>query len=323
MNKTLLFLIFGTASVILSVAIISVGPVTNQFLSKEWGYQNCELLSDQVKLLKDDVTKLKAMKNLCYRQKAMYNMEYTAFIINIILGFVCADLALLHYLGFGKEFEVKTGIIGLISGIIGFVLALVYVCYSGYIFTNDVAYMSINMSGNTFSFETSSAFVRLYSNGAKYKWEEHENNANNDYPNNGIYVTEYENDRSDYSNYIRYKDLGKKQYNYNSDYYKSYNRYNDKDEDENLCKLQDRDNPTGPYSLGSQDITLINNKINLQSDCKNLFCVPKEDTKNKNVYDRWLTALILACFVLLCDLGLAFFGFMQCSNFGANGNNLS
>ena len=322
MNKTLLFLIFGTASVILSVVIISVGPVTNQFLSKEWGYQNCELLSDQVKLLKDDVTKLKAMKNLCYRQKAMYNMEYTAFIINIILGFVCADLALIHYLGFGKEFEVKTGIIGLISGIIGFVLALVYVCYSGYIFTNDVAYMSINMSGNTFSFETSSAFVRLYSNGAKYKWEEHENNANNDYPNNGIYVTEYENDRSDFSNYIRYNDLGKKQYNYNSDYYKSYNRYNDKDEDENQCKLKNRDAGTTTYGDGNPKIILTDNKIVLQipNDCKNLYCESKTDTKNKDLYDRWLTALILACFVLICDLGLAFFGLMQCSNFGANGN---
>ena len=43
------------------------------------------------------------MKNLCYRQKAMHDMEYTSFIINIVLGFICADLAFLHYLGYGKE----------------------------------------------------------------------------------------------------------------------------------------------------------------------------------------------------------------------------
>ena len=318
MNKTLLFLIFGTLSVILSVIIIATGPITYKKLGKDWGYQNCELLSDQVKLLKDEVTKLKAMKNLCYRQKAMYNMEYTSFIINIVLGFVCADLALIHYLGFGKEFEVKTGIIGVISGIIGFVLALVYICYSGYIFTNDVAYMSFTITGNTFNFDENKAIVKLYSNGAKYKWEVHEDDTVN-YPQKGIYVTEYEDDRSDYSNYIRYKDLGKKQYNYNSDYYKSYNRYNDKDEDENQCQLLDRDNDA-TLNIGKPSNILVNNKKVPQNDCQNLYCEPKTDTENKDLYDRWLTVLILACFVLLCDLGLVFFGLMQCTNFGINTN---
>ena len=322
MNKTLLFLIFGTVSVLLSVIIISIGPITYQKLDKKWGYQNCELLSDQIKLLKEDVTKLKAMKNLCYRQKAMYNLEYSAFIINIVLCFVCADLALIHYLGFGKEFEVKTGIIGLISGIIGFVLTLVYICYSGYIFTNDVAYMSLNINDNTFSFDETNAIVKLYSNGAKYKWEVHDDDTTN-YPNGGIYVTEYENDRSDFSNYIRYKDLGKKQYNYNSDYYKDYNKYDDQDKDENKCKLQNSDSTLSgsgsPLAVGEPKIVLINAKDDLQNtDCKNLYCNPKTDTTNKELYDRWLTVLILACFVLLCNLGLAFFGLMQCSNFGEN-----
>ena len=319
MNKTLLFLIFGTVSVLLSVIIISIGPITNQkFKNKSWGYQNCELLSDQIKLLKDDITKLKAMKNLCYRQKAMYNLEYSAFIINIVICFVCADLALIHYFGFGKEFEVKTGIIGLISGIIGFVLALVYICYSGYIFTNDVAYMSIYISGNTFNFDESNAIVKLYSNGAKYKWEQY-NCYNFNYLYGGIYINEYENDRSDFSNFIRYKDLGKKQYNYNSDYYKNYNKYDDQDKDENKCPLQNRDS-TG-LNTGNPKIILTNSKkVRQPTSCQNLYCTPETDTKNKELYDRWLTVLILACFVLLCNLGLAFFGLMQCSNFGSNPN---
>ena len=322
MNKNLLFLIFSTLTVIFSVVIMSVGPIINKTLNSNntWGYQNCELISDQVKLLKDDVTKLKAMKGLCYRQKAMHNMEYCSFIINIVLGFVCADLALIHYLGLGKEFEVKTGIIGLISGIIGFVLALVYICYSGYMFTNDVAYMELTIGGNSnqFDFSKSKAIVRLYSNGAKYKWEEREDTSI--YPNEGIYVTDYENDRNDFSNYIRYKDLGKKQYNYNSDYYKSYHNYNDKDEDENQCILS-----RGASSSSSDGDPLIilsetdrKNKVN--TDCENLFCKPEEGKNNKDLYDRWLTTLIFSCFVLLCDLGLAFFGFMLCSNLGSNAN---
>ena len=309
MNKNLLFLILGTVTVILSVVIISVGPVTNKLLSSTWGNQNCELLSDQIKLLKDDVTKLKKMKNLCYRQKAMHDMEYTSFIINIVLGFVCADLALIHYLGFGKEFEIKTGIIGVISGVIGFILALVYVCYSGYIFTNDVARMEliIGNGDNTFTLG-GNPIQKLYSNGALYKWEEHEDDPN--YSNGGIYVTEYENDRSDESNYIRYKDLGKKQYNYNSKYYKSYNKYNDdQEEEENKCKFT------------THEADLISNDKKLQlDDCEYIYFNPEDDLKNKDLYDRWLTVLILACFVILCDLGLAFFGLMLCTNFGINTN---
>jgi len=44
-------------------------------------------------------------------------------------------LGLLHYFDVGKPFQKVTGIIGLVTGIIQFVLTLVYVYYSGYIFT--------------------------------------------------------------------------------------------------------------------------------------------------------------------------------------------
>ena len=301
MNKNLLFLLFGTLTVILSVAIIAVGPITNKIIGKNWGYQNCELISDQAKLLKDDITKLKKMKNLCYRQKAMHDMEYTSFIINIVLGFLCADLALIHYLGYGKEFEIKSGVIGLISGGIGFILALVYVCYSGYIFTNDVAFLELDIGFNQFNFNEGEAINKLYSNGARYKWEEFDDKVK--YPNGGKYITEYENDRNDYSNLIRYKDLGKKQYNYNSKYYKSYNRYNEINEDENQCQY-----------MNSQNLLIQ------KTSCDYLYGEPKYETTNKYLYDRWLAALILACLVLLCDLGLAFFGFMHCSNFGFSSN---
>ena len=74
MNKQVVFLLLSTCIVILSVAIIAVGPMTNSIHGQNWGYQNCALISDKIKLLKGDVTKYKKMKNLCYRQKAMHDM---------------------------------------------------------------------------------------------------------------------------------------------------------------------------------------------------------------------------------------------------------
>ena len=34
--------------------------------------------------------------NECERKKAMHDMEYTSFILNVIFGFVCGLLGLLH-----------------------------------------------------------------------------------------------------------------------------------------------------------------------------------------------------------------------------------
>ena len=280
MNKTLLFLILATCTVIISVVVISIAPNVNNVhgQSIKWATQNCEIIADRIKLLKDDITTLKKMKNLCYREKAMHNMEYATFIINIILGFVCADLALIHYLGFGKDFEIKTGVIGFIAGVVGFILTLVYVCYSGYIFTNDVAFLDITISPTNINYDDDDTVERLYSNGARYKWksEEDPNDSNNkDY---GKYVTEYENDREDYSNKIRYKDLGKKQYNYKTQKYKK----------------------------------------NGDDFCEYIYAKPEEEIGNKKVFFKWLSSLILACVVLLTNLGVAVFGLLHCANFGVS-----
>ena len=59
MNKQVVFLLLSTCIVILSVAIIAVGPMTNSIHGQSWGYQNCALISDKIKLLKGDVTKWK------------------------------------------------------------------------------------------------------------------------------------------------------------------------------------------------------------------------------------------------------------------------
>jgi hypothetical protein len=267
--------------------------MTNKKLGNDLGYLNCQILSDQQKLLKEDFTKLKNMKNMCYRQKTMYDMEYAAFIINIVLSFVCADLALLHYIGIGKDFEMKTGVIGLVAGVIGFILTLVYVCYSGYIFTNDPAKVTLSIGYNSFNYGASRAIKPLYPNGAVQKSFEYEDGTVG-------FEYIYENDRDEFANYIKYKDLGKKRYNYWSKYYKNYKGYNGANEKEASCH---------------SDVTTTT-----PNACEYAYYPPKEDNSNKDLYDRWLTALILACFALLTNLGLAGFGFLLFTNIGANVN---
>ena len=66
----------------------------------------------------------------------MNDLEYTSLIMDLILGFICFILGLLHYFEIGKYFEKITGIIGIASGAIGFILTIIYVGYSGYIFDN-------------------------------------------------------------------------------------------------------------------------------------------------------------------------------------------
>jgi hypothetical protein len=52
------------------------------------------------------------------------------------------------------------------------------------------------------------------------------------------------------------------------------------------------------------------------SDCKYIYNEPQTEKTNKELYDRWLTALILACVVVLCNLPLAILGLFLFANFG-------
>ena len=293
MNKSLIFLIISTSILVLSAVVICVSPIMNNievsyfyagqqktWSPASWKNLNCKIIEDQEKadtVSLDDIQRYKRYKNICYRQKAMYGLEYSAFIINIILIFVCVDLTLLHYLNIGKDFEKKTGLIGLISGIIGFILTLVYICFSGYIFTNDAAYGIISTNPIDFYRYTK---PKLYPNGAQYKWE--------DYSGSGKYITINENDKGDYANILLYKDLGEKQYNYIGDFYETY--YKD-----SYCN-----------SFVSQ-----NNK---KGTCDYIFYTPETSVTNKYIYDRWITALILSVIIVISYLGLIIFGFLLFKN---------
>lgn len=68
----------------------------------------------------------------------MIGLEYSAFIGDVIFGFISAILGLLLYSG--NNITKIARIIGLASGVIGFVLTFVKIIYSGIVFNNNVVY---------------------------------------------------------------------------------------------------------------------------------------------------------------------------------------
>lgn len=148
MNKGLIFLCLSCGLLVLTIITICVAPIITGNLGSGWGQLNCQYFADAHKNTEDDSSKTKdqkdkelktidKLKHLCDREKAMYGLEYASLISDLVFGFSCTLLSLLHFFGVGKNFEKITGIIGLISGVIGFILTFIYIIYSGYIFTND------------------------------------------------------------------------------------------------------------------------------------------------------------------------------------------
>ena len=136
----------------------------------------------------------------------MHGLEYASIVCDIVLGFVCAFLSLLHYLGVGKVFEKVTGIIGLASGAVCFVLTFVYVIYSGYIFTHDKDGLDISISGLSIS-KDDGDIPKLDKDGVFAKLD----TSKNQYE--CVYF-----DKDDKSKfYAKYNELGQKRYNYNKD----------------------------------------------------------------------------------------------------------
>lgn len=270
MNRRVIFLFIATAILLLSIICVSVAPIINNILDKfgDWGKGNCRYYADKAKYTKylDEKDKNERLRNLCYRQNAMNGLEYSSFIIDLAIGFICAQLALMHYFKIGASFEKYTGLIGLIGGAIGFILTLVYVCFSGYIFNNDAAFKDLNGCKNV-------CIPKLYSNGAST---------------NKNLEPVYSNDKDYDSEYIKYKDLGQIQYNYNKKFYEAYHRSSN-------CHIGDTINT-----------------------CEYYYDSPAENNKNKYLYDRWCLSLVLAVFITALNIALLIFGFLIFKNEGGS-----
>lgn len=261
MNKILIFLIISTVIVAFSVITLSSAPIINKTItdSKDWAIDNCKLYADQEELTDNlnEKYSLHRKKTLCERRKAMYGLEYASFIFDVISGFLCLLLSFLKYLKVGKGTEKNTGLVGLITGIIGFILTFIYFVYSAYIFTNDTIEIK-----------------KLFPNGALYKIS---NNAR---------ITPYQGDKGDNAEFIKYNELGQKQYNYDSDYYRVYNY------DDNYKCLEK------------------NKNLMSYSGCEYLYSEPEKEIENKYLYDKWTNTLIFSFIISICNIGLIVFGIL-------------
>ena len=320
MNK-IIFLCISCALLIFSIIVICTGPIISGTLSdsSSWNDQNCQIYSDSHKYYDDErisdkdireafLKHLKKGRNLCNRQKAMYGLEYSSFIIDVIIGFICALLSLLHFFGVGKDFEKNTALIGMICGVIGFILTLIYIIYSGYIFTKDgpgkdYSYSSSIASTSISHFSTTDgALIKLDKNRAFAQWDDSKKQ---------YICLYYEKDNQD-SLYAKYKDIGKKQYNYhkdfsfpgdNSEYVQcSISTLSTVSDLESECK-----NPTA-YSSTSRPVYGSDSK-----KCEYLYYHLNDDNNqfsNKYLFDKWITTIIFGCFIIALNLGLIIFGFL-------------
>ena len=275
---------------ILSAINISIGPIVNKKVGTDWGTANCEYLKDQYEEMKSsrsgkEIKYLEGwQKEECLRKKGMYNMEFTSFIFNICIGFSCGLLAFLHLLEAKKDFIPKTGLIGLICGVVGFVLSFVYVVYNGIVYTKYYENEDI------YKRDSEGAFAVL--NGDKY-------------------ICFYHDEPANYHSIIaKFSDLNKKQYNYDKDLIASYLSPEVAvcEQDPKVC-LKGKEilvSTITPHSNPDPD-----NPVD--TPCKYLYVNIDPITtfttfSNKDLSDRFLTTLILSLIVCLANVGLVIFG---------------
>jgi len=281
MNNNLLFFCLAFAVLILSAVTICVAPLINKTSSHfdDWGTKNCQKVKDTYDYneknngYSTDGLKKSAKRGVdqCYNKNAMHDLEYTSLIMDIVFGFICTTLGLLHYFNVGKSIEKISGLIGLITGAIIAIITCIYVGYSASLFNNGVT-----------------SYEKLYPNKAYLKLEGGEYKPN--------YDKSKVNDDPDII-FAKYRDLGKKQYHYNSEYYKLSQ---DSNSEVNQCTLT-----TSTYNSKQCEYVWDTSKIH-------------NSIEYKYAYDRWLTAIIISVFIVACGLGLAAFGFLLFKNSGSS-----
>jgi hypothetical protein len=309
MNKGLIFLCLSCGLLVLTIITICVAPIITGNLGSGWGQLNCQYFADAHKNTEDDSSKTKdqkdkelktidKLKHLCDREKAMYGLEYASLISDLVFGFSCTLLSLLHFFGVGKNFEKITGIIGLISGVIGFILTFIYIIYSGYIFTNDGPKKEDDID----------SFIRSSPSSGKPKLDKNREFAKWDGSKYQCLFYDKDDDDDD-SLYPKWNDLGKKQYNYHKDFV-----FADADTEYQKCQLGNA-GITVTYNTDFQDlckndIPSVTTKIT-NCDSEYIFYDNEEnDVSNKYQYDKWVTSIIFGCIIILLNLGLAVFGFL-------------
>ena len=199
MGKGILFFAFSCCILVLSIINLSIGPVVNKVVGKTmiynepvaWGTANVARYKDLKDRRDNELEKniIQSVIDALEVLKGMHDMEYTSFIFDIVIGFVCGLLGLFHLFELKKEFVPKTGLIGLVCGIVGFALSFVYVIFNGLVFTSKYSDVVERESDGYFA-ERKGSSGTIYNCIASY-------------------------DKEDvFSGFAKFSDLNKKQYNY-------------------------------------------------------------------------------------------------------------
>jgi uncharacterized Tic20 family protein len=282
---------FFVSCIILVLATINmgVGPIMNKKLGTSWGNANCEKMANDYEDEKksnpsmDELTKEEREYNInqCKNKKTMYNMEYTSFVFNIVIGFIGVLIGLY---GLQNEVIPKSGTIGMACGFVGLALTIVYVIFNIIVYTSyyDTQYYKVDSDG---------AFAER--EGTRYKC---------------YYFKEKEDYRSLFA---KYSDLIKSQYNYNKELSDSFKNEREK---RYGCTVND-----GSIALCALDeyldipVTYINEN-NENAPCSKLYYHDSynefDDFSNYDKSARILTTLIVSILIILCYLGFIFSGFI-------------
>ena len=287
MTKGLIFFCCACAILLFTIINLSVGPIISGTVGHDyndrffWGTANCELYKDLYDKSNQKGDELKYddewKKDECIRKKAMHDMEYTSFIFNAVIGYVCATLGLLHLFEVKKEFVSKTGLIGLGCGIVGFVFSFVYVILNGLVYTS---YYNYNNGNPIYKRDSDGAFAEK--KGSYYEC---------------IY---FDSEHNDHALLAKYSDLIQKQYNYDKDLKEEYEK-----KIPSGCKIDPSliscgiDGKIVAYSTSCSKLYVDDYVYNIGLS-----------VTNKDISDRFLTTLILSLFVCLANIGLAIFGFL-------------
>ena len=282
-GKNVLFV--SCAILIFATINMGVGPIMNKRLGTDWGNANCEKLAndyEDAKKRNPDMSDSDKKTNefeisRCKNRKAMYNMEYTSFVFNIVIGFIGVLIGLY---GLQNEIIINSGKVGMACGVVGLVLTLVYVIFNIIVYTsyNDYDYFKVDSDG---------AFAKR--DGTRYKW---------------LYFKEKDDLEALYA---KYSDIIKSQYNYNKELADSFNT----DPEKRDCKTSRfiiLDCSQDEYIDSSQT---YRNDQGEDLPCSKLYY--QQTVNSFSNYDksaRILTTLIFSIMIILCYIGFIFSGFI-------------
>lgn len=326
MNK-ILFLCIATAILLFSIIVVNISP-TNMYLNiDDWMEDSCKYLSDQRKYHKEQTYADEESKDItlkqdqigidrCNRKQAMVGLEYASLNINIVFGGICALLGLLHFLNVGSLGRL-IGILGLGYGVVGFALTLAYVIESGLVF-NDID------ETNRIRIDSDGAFLKkdgnkyvciYYKKGLKYNFQKTEKLSMrfSDYKSKILNYQKYLSDYDEKSdNYYKYRqciwERLSPHYATFSDFESDFNHV-DRNDILELCEfLETKDRPN--------NIDFVDKDGKSLGECDKVYFNEYNypDNKHKIIYDRWLTSLILSCFIILFNIGLIIFGYLLYSD---------